>query len=57
MNNVLGVPTTFVVEMTMAISKFSNFMVFRDKSKKSAEQSAALVCLKYLGVDDMKVRS
>lgn len=28
-----------------------------EKSKKSAEQLAALVCLKYLGIDDMKIRS
>ena len=28
-----------------------------DKSKKSSEQLAALVCLRCLGVDDMKVRS
>lgn len=43
--------------LSLTISKSAIFVVSRDKSKKCAEQLAALVCLKYLEVDDMKVRS
>ena len=46
-----------VVSPQFPLDKRVKCHCFRDKSKKCAEQLAALVCLKYLGVDDMKERS